>query len=278
MRIQKWLLPILPMAALLMVGCVSQKVHDAVQADLQQTREALATETKQLADQSATLEQTKKALVECTRRESDAKERLSQLEQHIDDLNLNLAEMNKSCEEQMREMSFELDKQKSIIELQENVINRLDDTKQKIEKSLKEQIEAKEIRIEEMENRLKVTMVDEILFDTGQAQVNPRGREVLLKIADSLRSQTSHDVVVEGHTDNVPIGPALQNRYASNWELSAARAISVVRFLQEKADMDPTRLSAAAFGPYQPVAPNDTAEGRKRNRRIEIILEPAADR
>ena len=214
----------------------------------------------------------------CSRRESDAKERITELEQHLDDLNLTLAEINESCAEQMREMSFELDKQKSIIELQENVINRLDDTKQQIEESLKAQIEAKEVRIEEMEDRLKVTMVDEILFSTGQAQVNPRGREVLLKIADSLRAQTGHDIVVEGHTDNVPIGPGLKSRFASNWELSAARALSVVRFLQERANLDPERLSAAAFGPYQPVAPNDTAEGRSRNRRIEIILEPTVER
>jgi chemotaxis protein MotB len=127
-----------------------------------------------------------------------------------------------------------------------------------------------------MENRLKVTMVDEILFDTGRAQVNPKGREVLLKIADSLRSQSHHNVVVEGHTDNVPIGSALKSRFATNWELSAARALSVVRFLQESGGMDPARLSAAAFGPYRPVAPNDTAEGRRKNRRIEIILVPKA--
>jgi chemotaxis protein MotB len=278
MKMRKWLLSIVPAAALMMAGCVSQEVHEAVQADLQQTREALETETQRVEDQSARIQKTEQVLADCISRESDAKERIAELEQHIDDLNLNLSEMNESCEEQMREMSFELDKKKSIIELQENVIHRLDDTKQQIEKNLKSQIEAKEIRIEEMENRLKVTMVDEILFTTGQAQVNPRGREVLMKIADSLRSQTSHDVVVEGHTDNVPIGPALQNRFASNWELSAARAISVVRFLQEKAGMDPKRLSAAAFGPYQPVASNDTAKGRSRNRRIEIILEPSEKR
>jgi len=276
MKTRSAFLWILPAAAVLMAGCVSQKVHDAVQADLQQTQVALQAEANRAEDRAARLAQAEEALIECRNRAAAAETRIESLQQHLDDVNLTMAEMNESCADQMREMSFELDKQKSIIALQENVINRLDDTKREIEQSLKSQIEAKEIRIEEMENRLKVTMVDEILFDTGRAQLNPKGRTVLLKIAESLRSQSDHTVVVEGHTDNVPIGAALKPRFASNWELSAARALSVVRFLQESGGMNPARLSAAAFGPYRPVAPNDTAEGRRKNRRIEIILVPKA--
>ena len=264
-------------AVFILSGCVSQKVHDALQADLVQTREALSTEKASAEDIAAQLADAQKALLDCRNHVSVLETRNEKLERNLDDLNLALAEINESCNEQMREMSFELDKQKSIIAMQSTVINRLDNTKKEIEESLKEQIEAKEIQIEEMENRLKVTLVDKILFNTGQAQVNPRGRAVLAKVADSLKAQTSHAVAVEGHTDNVPIGSGLKNRFASNWELSAARAISVVRFLQEEG-VDPTKLSAAAFGPYQPVASNDTAEGRSRNRRIEIILVPLEGR
>ena len=275
MKYRNWL-PCL-VAAFMLSGCVSQKVHDALQADLVQTREALSTEKASAEDIAAQLADTQKALLDCRNQVSVLETRNEKLERNLDDLNLALAEINESCNEQMREMSFELDKQKSIIAMQSTVINRLDNTKKEIEESLKEQIEAKEIQIEEMENRLKVTLVDKILFNTGQAQVNPRGRAVLAKVADSLKAQTSHAVAVEGHTDNVPIGSGLKNRFASNWELSAARAISVVRFLQEEG-VDPTKLSAAAFGPYQPVASNDTAEGRSRNRRIEIILVPLEGR
>ncbi len=264
-------------AVFMLGGCVSQKAHDALQADLAQTREALSTEKASVEDTAAQLADTQKALLDCRNQVSVLETRNENLERNLDDLNLALTEINESCSEQMREMSFELDKQKSIIAMQSTVINRLDNTKKEIEESLKEQIEAKEIQIEEMENRLKVTLVDKILFNTGQAQVNPRGREVLAKVADSLTAQSSHAVMVEGHTDNVPIGSGLKNRFASNWELSAARAISVVRFLQEEG-VDPTKLSAAAFGPYQPVASNDTAEGRSRNRRIEIILVPLEGR
>jgi chemotaxis protein MotB len=275
MKCRNWL-PCL-IASFLLAGCVSQKVHDALQADLAQTREALSTEKASAEDIAAQLADTQKVLLDCRNQVSVLETRNENLERNLDDLNLALAEINESCNEQMREMSFELDKQKSIIAMQSTVINRLDNTKKEIEESLKEQIEAKEIQIEEMENRLKVTLVDKILFNTGQAQVNPRGREVLAKVADSLKAQTSHAVVVEGHTDNVPIGSGLKNRFASNWELSAARAISVVRFLQEEG-VDPTKVSAAAFGPYQPVGSNATAEGRSRNRRIEIILVPLEGR
>jgi chemotaxis protein MotB len=83
-------------------------------------------------------------------------------------------------------------------------------------------------------------------------------------------------ILVEGHTDNVPIGPALQARFPSNWELSTARAAEVVKRLIQQAHMAPTRLRVAGRADTEPVASNDTEDGRRRNRRIEIILLPAA--
>jgi chemotaxis protein MotB len=79
---------------------------------------------------------------------------------------------------------------------------------------------------------------------------------------------------VEGHTDNVPIGPDLVHIFPTNWELSVARAVAVVRFLQEKGGIQPKRLSARGYSYYRPVAPNESEEGRRQNRRIEIILIP----
>ena len=80
------------------------------------------------------------------------------------------------------------------------------------------------------------------------------------------------NIRVEGHTDNVPIGPNLKSEYPTNWELASARAVNVVRFLQEKAGIDPRRLSAVAFAQYRPVASNKTEAGKQRNRRVEIVL------
>ena len=139
---------------------------------------------------------------------------------------------------------------------------------------MKEQIEAQEIKIEEIEGKLKVTFVDKILFNTGSVEINQRGKEVLLAIAGSLSENESQNILVEGHTDNVPIGMVLKDRFPTNWELSAARATAVVRFLQDNGGLEPERLSASGYSYYRPVASNDTEEERSQNRRIEIILIP----
>ncbi|NIS38372.1 OmpA family protein, partial [Candidatus Saccharibacteria bacterium] len=102
-----------------------------------------------------------------------------------------------------------------------------------------------------------------MLFDSGSVTIKPKGQEVLLKLADSFREGKDQNIVVEGHTDNVQIGSALLDRFPTNWELSAARATAVVRFLQEKGNIAPERLTASGFGFYRPVATNETPEGRK---------------
>jgi chemotaxis protein MotB len=104
--------------------------------------------------------------------------------------------------------------------------------------------------------------------------IKPKGQEVLLKLADTFKDNEDQNIVVEGHTDDVQIGSALLDRFPTNWELSTARATAVVRFLQEKGNIAPQRLTASGFSFYQPVASNETPEGRKQNRRIEIILVP----
>ena len=119
---------------------------------------------------------------------------------------------------------------------------------------------------------LKVIFVDKILFDSGSVEINAKGQELLLAMADALKNGNRQEILVEGHTDNVPLSAALQKRFPSNWELSTARAAAVVRFLQEEAGIKPERLSARGYSFYRPVAPNTTEEGRRQNRRIEIIL------
>ena len=95
-----------------------------------------------------------------------------------------------------------------------------------------------------------------------------------MKFAESVRVEPTQMIQVRGYTDNTPIGPVLKQRFASNWELSAARSLAVVHFLQQEAHLAPTRLSACALGPYRPIADNATEEGRRLNRRIEIIIYP----
>ena len=141
--------------------------------------------------------------------------------------------------------------------------------------SLQKEMEAKEIEITELKGRLTVNLMDKVLFDSGEAQIKKAGREVLNKIAKNLLNKyPDRAILVEGHTDNVPIGKELQAKFATNWELSNARATSAVRYLQEYGNVVPERLSAVGYSEYHPIETNDTEEGRARNRRIEIILLP----
>jgi chemotaxis protein MotB len=112
-----------------------------------------------------------------------------------------------------------------------------------------------------------------VLFDSGQTTVKPSGRQALTQVASILRSISDRHFQVAGDTDNVPISSAA---FPSNWELSTRRAVEVVHFLIEQG-MKPELLSAAGYGEFDPVASNDSPEGRKKNRRIEISLQPNID-
>jgi chemotaxis protein MotB len=136
------------------------------------------------------------------------------------------------------------------------------------------EIEKGEITITQLRGKLKVNMVDEILFDSGKTTIKPQGLEVLERVGSILLDVKDKAISIEGHTDDVPIGAELSKQYPTNWELSAVRATTVARYLQEKIGINPGLLSAIGYGEYQPVASNESDEGRAKNRRIEIVLVP----
>jgi chemotaxis protein MotB len=138
--------------------------------------------------------------------------------------------------------------------------------------ALKSQIDQGRVELTELRGRMTVKLKDKILFSSGSARVGRAGKEALAAVAGVLAGVENKVIRVEGHTDDVPSGGA----YPTNWELSTARALAVLRFLQEQG-IDPTRLAAAGYGEYRPIAPNDTPEGRSQNRRIEIVLAAAED-
>ena len=143
-----------------------------------------------------------------------------------------------------------------------------------IEEELKDEVVAGKIRINEIQNGIRVDVSNQLLFRSGSAILSEQGRDVILRLAKQLR-EGDETISVEGHTDNVMIGAALESQYPSNWELAGARAARVVRRLSAEG-VDPLRLRAVSRGPFYPQASNDTAEGRSRNRRTEILLRPAA--
>jgi chemotaxis protein MotB len=165
----------------------------------------------------------------------------------------------------------ELSKSKRKLEAAKADLEKKSGEYEQLASSLRGEIEAGRIELLELRGRTTVKMKDKILFASGSATLGPDGKDALQKVAEALRGIQGKVIRVEGHTDNVPTGAA--GPFSSNWELSAARALAVVHFLQE-GGVDPTRLSGAGFSQYQPIAGNDSGEGRSLNRRIEIVLVP----
>ncbi len=176
-----------------------------------------------------------------------------------------------SIRDELQKTSTELQHQ---VAAKEKELAALRATQDELLEGLKKEIADKQVQVERIRDQLRVEMVDEILFDSGEATIKPAGLEVLRRVGAVLKKAENRRIEVQGHTDNVPIAGALAKRFPTNWELSAARAIHVARFLQDEAAIDPRLLSATGYSEFRPRGANDTEEGRRRNRRIEILLGP----
>ena len=136
---------------------------------------------------------------------------------------------------------------------------------------LSKEVEKGQLQVRQYKNMLAVDLAEQIFFDSGKATLKKGGKEVLKKVGDALKGYENKIIRVVGHTDNVPVAKSLQATFPSNWELSVARATNVVRYLQE-VGVPPERMVPTGRAEYDPIAPNDTPEGRQKNRRIEIML------
>jgi chemotaxis protein MotB len=143
-----------------------------------------------------------------------------------------------------------------------------------LEDEMRSDLESKDVTISNLKGKLTVNILDRIMFDSGEAVLKPDGEAVMRKIAAILAEHPQLKIHVIGHTDNVPIRPGARSRFASNWELSMARALAAVHFLTEQAGVDPRRVGAVGYGEFRPIADNSTAEGRAKNRRIAVTILP----
>lgn len=134
--------------------------------------------------------------------------------------------------------------------------------------------EMNDVDVQVLKGVVYISLADNMLYKSGSYEIGDRAGETLQKIAKIITDYKDYDVLVEGNTDNVPIS---QKNIRNNWDLSALRASSVVQALQNQYGVDPKRLSAAGRGEYNPVASNDTAVGKQRNRRTQIIITPKLD-
>ena len=202
----------------------------------------------------------------------EARQQLQLREREIEVLRGQVGDLE-AVRDRLQAVSTEL--RQAVVE-KEKQLEAVRSTQDELVASLQQEISDQKVQVERIRDRLRVDMVDEVLFDSGEATLKPAGVEVMRKVGAILKKAADRRVEVQGHTDNVPIRGALATRFPTNWELSAARSINVVRFLQDQAGLDPKLLYASASSEYRPRDTNDTDQGRRRNRRIEILLVPVS--
>lgn len=154
-----------------------------------------------------------------------------------------------------------------------NQLGELEEAKRMLEERLSKEIGDKQVLLELANRGLVITLSNEILFDSGKAKLKVSSGDVLKKVASVINERLpDRNIGVEGHTDNVPIK---HSGWKSNWELSTARATSVLHYLIDKCGIKPSKLVAMGYGEYRPIDTNATAAGRSRNRRVEIVILPS---
>lgn len=243
-------LSVLGLVALLLTACVSTERFEASEAALGSCRSSLEACRADAAAEAG----------RCALAQRRQQERIDGLTQAGQDLEARLATAYRDwgrCRQEVATAHAN--------------IQAMNDRAAQLRHQLQDEIAARDVEIEQLRDQLSVRVLDRILFRSGSAEILPPGRAVLDKLAKVFAEGREH-LRVEGHTDVVPIGTSLQARYPSNWELSTARASSVVRHFEMVRKIDPHRLEAVGYSKYRPVAPGDTAEALQRNRRVEIIL------
>lgn len=240
---------------------------EANAARIAQEREQLRREQSQL---TTSLDQERQRLkAETEERARLAKER-EQLQQEQSQLTTSLDQERQRLKAEAEDKA-RLEQERAA---KEEEIRRLTRTQEELSRSLQDEIAKGNITIQQVRDRLTINMVDRVLFDSGRAQIKPAGLKVLKQVSDVLNKITDKQIRIEGHTDNVPISTKLQDRFKTNWELSTARATTVVRYLIDQGGVQPQALSAVGYADTHPITANDSEQGRSSNRRIEIVLYP----
>jgi chemotaxis protein MotB len=185
-----------------------------------------------------------------------------------------LAAKLEAAETERAQLASAKDELSKNVQLKDEELAKLKATQEQLAEKLKAELKSGEVSLSEDGGRLRVGLVDKVLFNSGEATITKRGETVLQKVGSILATVNDRQIQVSGHTDQMPIGEKRSAQFPTNWELSTARATNVVRFLQDKAKVPGERLLASGYGEYHPVASNRSSTGRAKNRRIEILLTP----
>lgn len=223
-------------------------------------RDALCDQTKQQQNKIASLDK-----------------EMAALKEDYNVLNIKYNNLRQTSGSELNKLNEDLDKKQLRLRELESILRKQDSILNVLNTSVKNALlgfNADELSVEMKNGKVYVSMSDKLLFKSGDANVEAKGKEALKKLAEVLNKNTDVSIAIEGHTDNVPIKTAI---YKDNWDLSAARATNVVRLLTDEYKMDAHRLTASGKGEYFPVADNSTVEGKAKNRRTEIVLSPKLD-
>jgi chemotaxis protein MotB len=230
-------------AALIAGGCVSRGDYEKLEAEKNQEIDALQKQRGGLQEQVQSLQSQRSALEV---QKTSLEQQQADLRRQVDAL------------EQQRTQLLSASRQ---TQSQYDALVR----------NLTEEVRKGELQVRQYKDMLTVDVAEQMFFDSGRANLKDTGKSVLKKVGEALKGYEDKVIRVVGHTDNVPITKSLRKVFPSNWELSVARATTVVRYLQETG-IPPERMVASGRAEYQPIASNDSAEGRRKNRRIEITL------
>lgn len=255
---------ILLLVSLVTTGCVSSarfklKADEAVKYQAQS--QDLDTKVARLESEKAALE---KKIADSEANNKNLSDALSATKNKKDKMISDLTQEKQVLQEKLNALAKE--KEESISSLKQTYDNLM--------QNMQSEIKNGEIQITQLKGKLTVNMVDRILFNSGEAEINKQGQDTLSKVGAILKSIKDKQIRIEGHTDNKPISKELQVKFETNWELSAARATHVARYLIDKAEVEPKFVSIAGYADTRPVDDNATPEGRAKNRRIEIVLVP----
>lgn len=250
----------------MMSACVSKNKYLELDANKTACEQRESDLKNQLEDMTA-----KNAELDANLKETTAE--LTKTSALLDDTGMARAELDKALKEKEARLN---EREATIKELQE-LIDRQKDVVRSLLSKIKHALmkyDSSQLSVEIKNGKVYVAMSDKLLFKSGSTQVDVNGKEALKQLAGVLADQTDIDIVVEGHTDNVPIK---SSRFKDNWDLSVLRATEVVRILSDEFNLDQTKLIPSGRGEYLPKADNDTDEGKAQNRRTEIILSPNLD-
>lgn len=260
-------------SAITLTSCVSNKKYSSLQGEYDALNKEYNATQMALAESRANNKSLETMLAEARKRNQELKDDYAALQGSLDQSLKQSAQGSVNISKLVDEINASNKYIKQLVEAK----SKSDSLNMVLTNNLTRSLsrdELQDVDIKVLKGVVYISLADNMLFKSGSYQINERAMETLSKIAKIIKDYRDYDVLVEGNTDNVPIS---RTNIRNNWDLSALRASSVVQVLQTKFGVNPSRLSAAGRGEYNPIANNSTDTGRQRNRRTEIIITPKLD-